>query len=77
MLEMCIRDRDEYGFDNLEEKSRLEQRAWEEYYASLEQNMEEENLLISEDVYKRQVSGLSGLPDDRIIICVVRLFKHK
>ena len=54
---------DEYGFDNLEEKSRLEQRAWEEYYASLEQNMEEENLLISDypfsDKQKTRLEELS------------------
>lgn len=55
---------DEYGFDNLEEKSRLEQRAWEEYYASLEQNMEEENLLISDypfsDKQKTRLEELSN-----------------
>ena len=50
-------------------KSRLEQRAWEEYYASLEQNMEEENLLISDYPFsdKQKLDWKNCQPDMDIV----------
>lgn len=39
---------DQYGFFNLEEKSRLENQAWHRYYEKLENDMTEGKLLISD-----------------------------
>lgn len=39
---------DQYGFDNLEEKRRLTDLAWKEYYLVLEEKMKAEKMLLSD-----------------------------
>ena len=48
---------DEFGFDNIEEKTRLEMMAWDEYYASLEENMNNGNSIISDYPFSEKQRG--------------------
>ncbi len=55
---------DAYGFDSLEEKTRLEMLAWEEYYAALERNMKEGASIISDYPFSEKQKGrLKGLAE--------------
>lgn len=48
---------DEFGFDNLEEKTRLEMLAWEEYYETLEKNMSNGASVISDYPFSEKQKG--------------------
>ncbi|MFQ9514800.1 MAG: AAA family ATPase [Eubacterium sp.] len=48
---------DEFGFDNLEEKTRLEMMAWEEYYAALEEKMSNGESVISDYPFSEKQKG--------------------
>lgn len=62
---------DEYGFNNLEEKTGLEMMAWEEYYLTIEKKMENGEDIISDypfsDKQKGRLAGLSGKYGYRVI----------
>ncbi len=55
---------DEYGFNNLEEKTRLERMAWEEYYSIIEKKMKNREDIISDypfsDKQRGRLAELSG-----------------
>lgn len=48
---------DAYGFENIEEKTRLEMLAWEEYYNVLETKMREEASIISDYPFSEKQKG--------------------
>lgn len=54
---------DEYGFNNLEEKTKVENMAWSEYYAIIEEKMKQDESIISDypfsDKQKGRLSALS------------------
>lgn len=48
---------DEYGFHNLEEKTQVENMAWEEYYATLEEKMGQDEPIISDYPFSEKQKG--------------------
>lgn len=48
---------DAYGFDNMEEKTRLEMMAWDEYYTALEENMNAGESIISDYPFSEKQRG--------------------
>ncbi|MDO4312111.1 MAG: AAA family ATPase [Eubacteriales bacterium] len=48
---------DEFGFDNMEEKTRLEMLAWDEYYAALDENMNAGKSIISDYPFSEKQRG--------------------
>lgn len=48
---------DEFGFNNLEEKTRLEMMAWDEYYAELERQMMNGESIISDYPFSEKQKG--------------------
>ncbi len=55
---------DEYGFNNIEEKTRLDMMAWDEYYLTIEKKMNNRGYIISDypfsDKQKGRLAELSG-----------------
>lgn len=48
---------DQYGFSNLEEKTKLENQAWHQYYDCLEKHMEQSNGIISDYPFSEKQKG--------------------
>lgn len=48
---------DEFGFDSMEEKTRLEMMAWDEYYAALDENMNAGKSIISDYPFSEKQRG--------------------
>lgn len=51
---------DEYGFDNMEEKTALENKSWELYYQKIEESMKQGNGVISDYPFSDKQKGRLG-----------------
>ena len=62
---------DEYGFNNLEEKVKIEQMSWQKYYETIDNKMEKSEMIISDypfsDKQKGTLYDLSKKHDYRVL----------